>query len=235
MTDHWRLAFMLDARLGDAEALEEGLVRAREPIGRLVGDAEVRLGVADRNPVLAERMGTGQGADPWRTVDGAVEVSVSAARAGELLQIARSLREALGPLAAPGSVEVMAGPVFSMVPARDGAAFLSLAFRRDPATTSEEFRSWWRHQHAGVAIPVLGPGMLAYDQVHVDLAATEALARAFGVEPVAYDAYDNLTWADADGFLTSISDMEGMTRIYADEVGRIDNSTRRNALMRRIG
>jgi len=122
-----------------------------------------------------------------------------------------------------------------MVPVRDGGAFLSLAFRRDPATTSEQFQTWWRYQHAGVAIPVLGPGMLAYDQVHVDFAATEAVARAFGVERVAYDAYDNLTWADFRAFLTSISDPEGMMRVYADEVGRIDNSSRRHAIMRKIG
>jgi hypothetical protein len=39
---------------------------------------------------------------------------------------------------------------------------------------------------------------------------------------------------DRGDFLTSVNDAEGMARIFADEVGRIDNSFRRNAMMRRL-
>jgi hypothetical protein len=235
MTDPWRMAFMFDARGGDVAALEDGLARAAGAIRRLAGDAHVRLGVAaDWNAELLEGM-EDYGVAHWRTVDGAVEISVAEARAGDLPQVCASLRDVLDPLAAPASVEVMAGPFFPMVTARDGEVFLSLAFKRFPGTTLEQFQTWWRRQHSGVAIPVLGPGLLAYDQVHVDHAATEALARAFGVAPVLYDAYDNLTWASREGYLASISDPEGMARIAADEVGRIDNTSRRHALMRPIG
>jgi len=129
---------------------------------------------------------------------------------------------------------VMAGPMFHMVPPGEGDAFLSLAFKRYPGTTSESFRSWWHDQHAKVAIPVLGSAMLAYDQIHVDPDVTEALAEAVGVALVTYDAYDNLTWADRYGFLDSIGDLQGMARIKEDEIERIDDSSRRHALMRRI-
>lgn len=44
----------------------------------------------------------------------------------------------------------------------------------------------------------------------------------------------NTTWADRDALLMSISDQAGMERVLADEVGRIDDSSRRTALMRRI-
>lgn len=235
MDDLWRMAFMFDAPSGEAGVLEEQLVRSGTTIRRLAGDAEVRLGVADRHPDLSAPSESGYDYENWRTVDGAVEITVGASRAGDFGGLSQALRDVLLPLAAPGSVEVMTGPMYPMVTPRDGEAFLSLAFKRDPATTSAQFRSWWREQHSGVAIPVLGEVLLAYDQVHIDPAATQAVARAFDIEPVGYDAYDNLTWADRDAYLASISDLEGMARIYADEVGRIDNSTRRHALMRRIG
>lgn len=234
MADFWRMAVMLDARGNQLSALEAALARAAEPIRRVAGGGEVRLGVADQHPDLGAREDSYE-TDRWRDVDGAVEISVAGSRTGDLPAIARALREIVDPLAEPGSVEVMTGPVYAMVPPRSGGAFLSLAFRRHPSTTVQQFRDWWRYRHAGVAIPVLGAELLGYDQVHVDPAATEAVARAYGVEPVLYDAYDNLTFVDAQGFLASVSDPEGMARVFADEIGHIDNSSRRHALMRRVG
>jgi hypothetical protein len=233
MDEHWRLAFMFDARDGDLGGLEDGLRRAAGQVRGLAGDAAVRLGVADRHPDLAVLREIGD--VRLRAVDGVVEVSVAGSRAAELPDVARALREALDHLAEPGSIETMAGPMFHMVPVRDGGAFISLAFKRFPGMTSQQFRDWWFHQHSAVAIPVLGADLLAYDQVHVDLAATEAVSRAAGVNLVPYDAYDNLTWEDRDAFLRSTSDAEGMARVFADEVGHIDNPSRRNALMFRVG
>jgi hypothetical protein len=225
---------MFDAPTGDLDALEAALAGGGKAIRALAGDAVVRLGVADRHPSLAAPSGSDYDSANWRKVDGAVEITVDASRAGDLASISQAARNLLQPLAAPGSVEVMTGPMYPMVTPRDGEAFLSLAFKRDPATTSAQFRRWWREQHSVIAIPVLGAPLLAYDQVHVDPAATEAVSRAFGVEPFGYDAYDNLTWADREAYFASISDLEGMTRIFADEIGRIDDGTRRHALMRRI-
>jgi hypothetical protein len=233
LSDTWRLALMFDARNGRRELLESGLAQAADIIGRLVGDAQLRIGIADK-PDAGGGTESDDAVDQSRPVDGAVEVTVSSARVSALPALTRSLIEPLGPLVEPGSVEVMAGPMFSMVSPRTGGTFLSLAFKRFPGTTSEQFRHWWRFQHAQVAIPVMGPGMLAYDQVHLDSTVSEAVAHAFGIAPVCYDAYDNLTWATANDFLTSISDPEGMARVFADEVGRIDNTSRRHAIMRRI-
>jgi hypothetical protein len=233
MDQHWRLAFMFDAREGDLGGLEDGLRRSGAQVRRLAGDAAVRLGVADRHPDLAVLRQIGE--VKLRGVDGVVEVSVAGSRAAELPGVARALREALDDLAAPGSIETMAGPMFHMVPVRDGGAFISLAFKRFPGMTSQQFLDWWLHQHSAVAIPVLGADLLAYDQVHVDLAATQAVSRAAEVDFVPYDAYDNLTWKNRDAFLRSTGDTEGMARVFADEVGHIDNPSRRNALMLTIG
>ena len=76
--------------------------------------------------------------------------------------------------------------------------------------------------------------LLAYDQVHVDTPASQAAAAALGVPFADYDAYDNLTYRNQEGFFGSVADSEGMARIAEDEVGRIDNSTRRFALMRQV-
>ena len=139
-------------------------------------------------------------------------------------------------LAEPGSVEVMTGAMHYMVPVREGGVFLSLSFRRGKGTTVEQFRGWWYSQHAPLCIPILGPGLLAYDQVHVDEQASRAAADALGVAFVDNDAYDNLTWSDHASYVQSTTgDPEGMGRIAEDEVGRIDNTTRRHALMREIG
>ena len=235
MSGTWRMAIMIDARGGDFAAMERGLAGIAGDIRGLAGVADVRLGVADKHPDLGAAAATDYAAVDMRGVDGAVEITVAEGRSSELPAIAQALSALVAPLAEPGSIEVMAGPLFAMVPQRPGGTFLSLAFRRFPGTTSQQFRDWWRFQHAGVAIPVMGPGMLAYDQVHVDAGATEALGQAMGVPVVLYDAYDNLTWADHRGFLKSTEDVEAMAGIFADEVGRIDNTSRRHALMRVIG
>ena len=81
----------------------------------------------------------------------------------------------------------------------------------------------------------MGPELLAYDQVHVDAAMSRALSQALSIRDAAYDAYDNLTWASSNAFTASCShDPEGMERVVADEVGRIDNDSRRRGMMREI-
>jgi EthD domain len=232
VSNQWRLAFMFDANNGDLSSLEENLKRRANRIVDAAGDAQVRIGMADMHPDLD---GLRQRDEiKLRTVDAAVEISIAAPRVSQLASIAGSLQEPLGGLWQPSTLEIMAGPIFPIVPVRNGGVFLSLAFRRYPGTTSEAFRKWWLHQHSGIATPILGDGLLAYDQVHVNHSISEAVARAFGVDAVQYDAYDNLTWADRHAFLTSISDSAGMTTIFADEVGRIDDPSRRSALMQRL-
>jgi hypothetical protein len=223
---------MFDALRGDLSSLEESLNRSAQRIAGIVGDAHVRLGVVDMHPDLAFLRE--YGGVKRRTADAAVEITVADSRIGEITGIAGLLRDPIESLADSSSIETMTGPVFPIVPVREGDAFLSLAFRRYPGTTSEQFRTWWLHQHSKIATPTLGEGLLAYDQIHVDHKATEQVAREFGVAPVAYDAYDNLTWADRGAFLHSISNEAAMEKVYADEVGHIDDPSRRSGLMRRI-
>lgn len=233
MQTHWRLAFMFDARSGDMDALESALTQTSAAIREAAAGNSVRIGVAMHNPEVDEREGSHDVAN-WRHVDGAVEVTLANAESGSIAQICRAMKPVLEPIVEDGSLEVMTGPMHYMVPVREGDAFLSLAFRRYPGTTVEDFGKWWYSQHAPLCIPILGEELLAYDQVHVDQAMTRSAAEALGVTYVPYDAYDNLTYRSQQGFLDSISDEEGMGLIAQDEEGRIDNASRRHALMRTI-
>jgi hypothetical protein len=232
---HWRLAFMFDAPGHDLAWLEAAMKAAAAAIRDATGGHPIRLGVADRDPSLIADDAVAEAMAGWRSVEGAVEVTLPNAKAGDLPLLAQQLKPILITFADLATVEITAGPTFHMVPVSRGSAFLSLAFRRYPGTTSEQFQTWWLRQHSTIAIPVLGPELLAYDQVHVDPDASRAVAAAFGVPHVSYDAYDNLTWADRSGFLTSCSrDPAGMMRVAADEEGRIDNDSRRHGLMREV-
>lgn len=233
MQTHWRLAFMFDAPAGDFVVLEEGLRQARGRIAAAADGNGTRIGIAFRDDVPDSAQDS-HDSSGWRTVDGAVEITLANGSERAIPGICRAMRPILARIARPDSLEVMAGAMHHMVPVRSGGAFLSLAFRRDQGTPVAQFRDWWLNRHSKVAIPVLGEGMLAYDQVHVDSAATRAAADALGVPFADYDAYDNLTFRDRQGFIDSVSDAEGMAKIAEDEVGRIDNSTRRHALMREL-
>jgi len=230
--DRWRLAFMFDAAGGDRDALGKSLVASAGALRAAARNAHLRFGVA-------EQFMNGPEAPPeyqvWRSNDGAVEITVAARHAADLPEMAAAIWAILSPIAAPGTTEVMAGPMFSMVPTREGDLFLSLAFKRDAAITKEAFSRWWFHRHSTVAIPVLGKQLLAYDQVHCDDAMTLAVSNACGLPGVLYDAYDNLTWASFQDFLESTSDPEGGQQINEDEIGAIDNLTRRHALMTTLG
>lgn len=231
---HWRLAVMFDAPGGDLATLEANLKQAGDAIRAAAQGNHVRLGVADHHPEISGPTDTHDTAG-WRTVDGALEITLPNEQMQAIPAICRALRPVIEGMADISTIEVMAGPMFPMVPMREGETFLSLAFRRDPSTTSQQFRDWWLNQHAGIAIPVINPGLLAYDQVHVDMDATAAAAQAFGVPVVEYDAYDNLTWDGRSGYLrSSAGDPDGMATIAEDEVGRIDNSSRRFSIMTEI-
>jgi len=233
MQTHWRLAFMFDAVDGDLGRLVAGLRASNVAIRAAAAGHAVRIGTVI--PVEDDNHGSAaHDADGWRTVDGAIEVTIANGGESAIPDICWSMRPVLEPLAAAGSIQVMAGATHFMVPIRPGNTFLSLAFRRYPGTTVEDFRRWWQFQHGPMAIPVLGEELLAYDQVHVDRAMSAAAAEALGVADFEYDAYDNLTFASRAAFLKACSDLEGMTRIAADEVGRIGNDTRRHALMLEI-
>jgi hypothetical protein len=224
---------MFDAPGGEVAAMAAALANAATALKASADGAPVRIGVIDQHPSLTAAVGAHDVAG-WRTVDGAVEVTAPHASAEELGGLAKALARILRPIAAPGSMEAMVGPMYPMVPAREGECFLSLAFRRDLRITRGEFQDWWRYQHSQIAIPVLGPGLLAYDQVHLDPEANAAAAHACALPPVDYDAYDNLTWADRESYLASIDNPEGMARVVADELGHIDNATRRHGIMRRL-
>ena len=224
---------MFDVPGHDLAELAMALVRSGEAIRTAGSGHHVRMGVADRHADLGE-WAVRDDNKGWADVDGAIEITITNDRKDTIPGICRALRPVMEEFCDPGAVPVMTGPMHHMVPVRAGDTFLSLAFRRDPTLTSAQFKDWWYNRHSKVAIPVLGDGLFAYDQVHVENALSLAAAEAFGADYVEYDAYDNLTWADRYGYLHSISDEAAMVPVYADEVGKIDPIGKRSAIMTEI-
>jgi hypothetical protein len=93
------------------------------------------------------------------------------------------------PLIDVSQAALTVGPTYRIVEPQEGAVFLSLSFKRHPGTSVAEFRRWWLTQHAQVATPLL-PGLLAYDQVHVDHELSKRAAEVAGLPYVPYDSYD---------------------------------------------
>ncbi len=235
MQTHWRLAIMFDARDGDVPALEDGLARASGTIRSVAGANAVRVGVTLGKPAEPTGDAAAHDVTGWRTVDGAIEITLPNGNESSAPAICSELRTTVESLARAGSIEVMTGAMHHMVPVRTGEVFLSLAFRRFPGTSVPDFRTWWHDRHAPLAIPVLTEELLlAYDQVHVDEVASRAAAAALGVPYFEYDAYDNLTFDSEAAFAAACSDLAGMARLAADELEHIDDTTRRHALMREL-
>jgi hypothetical protein len=230
----WRMAFVFDAADGDQDRLRDEVAQLGARLPALPDEVRLRAGVVDHSPEFSNAPEGDHDTAIGRTLDAAIELTFPAAGLDAMVACAPQVAGVIETIAAPGSIEVMAGPMFAMVPQRDGDTILSLAFVRYPGTTSKQFRDWWRQQHAPLAIRVLGPGLLAYDQVHVDLEVTEALSAACGHAAYGYDAYDNLTWASPADFVASLADAEGMAALFRDEADRIDNDSRRHAMLRRI-
>ena len=231
MTDkasHWRLALMLDSASGDPAALGQELAAMAVWLGEVSPpDAQIRIG-ALKAPITAPPP---EPSTPRRfeTVDAAIEITVETAQIDALPELAGRIGEAVRPIVTRGAA--MTGPMHRMVPPRDGDVFLSLAFQRAPGTTSEEFQRWWRYQHAQLCVPLMSPELLAYDQVHLDHARSRAVAEAAGFTDRYYDAYDNLTWANAQSQGPSVTDPNIMRTILEDEIGHIDHATYRGNLL----
>jgi hypothetical protein len=228
---HWRLAFMLDSAAGDPVALGEELAGMAVWLGEISPPrAQIRIG-AVKAPI-APLPPDPNSPRRFETVDAALEITVEAAQNDALVDLAGRIGEALRPIVTRGAA--MTGPMHRMVPPRDGMAILSLAFQRAPGTTTEAFQRWWRYQHAEVCIPLMSPELLAYDQVHLDHARSRAVAEAAGFVDRNYDAYDNLTWADARSQGPSVRDPEIARLILEDEIGHIDHATYRGNLLDQV-
>jgi hypothetical protein len=218
-----RLAFLLQVRQDkEEEEFFNSLSALGTEFARLAGDFDVSVRVGTRHPasISSERPDS-------RVAEtaGAVEVSVPEARLETLPQCARSFGPLLAAIADTERSIVAAGPVHHIVEPKKGALFLSVVFRRHSSITPEQFHEWWLNQHAPLATSFLLPEMLAYDQVHLrqDLSEHASIEARFAYHR--YDAYDNLTWADYESSLRSVSKPGLAEAMSEDDHERIDRAS----------
>lgn len=230
-----RLAFMLHAPDGiELETFFEQLTLRCDSLAALAESFDARLRVGTKYPL--ELGGSSEPGQERRTepIEGAVEFSVPEERLGDLVAHASQMGALLADIADTERSIVTVGPMYHVVDPKPGDIFLALTFRREPGTTLEHLHTWWLNQHPVVVVPFQLPEMLAYDQVHVDHGLSEQASIDAGFAYRDYDSYDNLTWANIDECMRSISKPGSGEAIYADEVGNLDHMSYVGALMNRV-
>ncbi|MCU1463701.1 MAG: hypothetical protein JWO37_3776 [Acidimicrobiales bacterium] len=231
-----RLSFLLEPTQGMTTAtFADGLRDASKALATLTENVgELRVGVRHPEDPLA---GIAEETidQPFGTVEGAIELSVGDESVDQLCAHASEVARVVDGLFDRDRSALAVGRVHPVVAKSEGQVFLSLAFARFPGTSVDEFRSWWLDQHSAVAVRLLGPELLGYEQVHVDRHASQRACSSAAIAYRPFDAYDSLTWGSVQSFLASVAKPGGREEMYADEMGHIDHSTYRGALMGLVG
>jgi hypothetical protein len=223
------MAFMLHAPVGVSDTEFFDAIKARRPdLAAVTQSVDAGLRVGTRHP--RDHESAGHGETMPEAIEAAVEVTMSEEKLAGLLALAGRIGELVVDVADTERSIVTVGPMHRIVEPRPGDLFLSLTFQREPGTTLEELHQWWINQHAVVATRLL-PEVLAYDQVHVDHQLSEQASREAGFAYRCYDSYDNVTWANYDEFVQSVSKPGLPETILQDEEGHIGQGTKVGALM----
>ncbi len=111
------------------------------------------------------------------------------------------LADRLGPAIDRGSSCVVAGTADTII-AGGGPVQLFYCFRRLGSISHDEFSGYWRHRL--VEHTTKTPSKTGYQQLHVDLALSSALARAVGVSVDDFDGVALEWYPDVEGLMTAV-------------------------------
>jgi hypothetical protein len=218
---------VLVAAARGSEALEDALRAVRS---KLPDDARVRLGLRHPNDPLAATMGERALSEP---VDGVVEVTLAEGASVDACPAAvTGLAGMLADAINPGRSAAIAGACHRFLH-DDGAAMIALAARRAPGTTMDELTAWWL-RHGRLALNIVSPLPLAYEQLHADADVSRAAARAAGVAETPYDMFDTICGVSAEELTAPLVDPEVARQLFEDELGHVDHATLRGAMQRVI-
>lgn len=193
----------------------------------------VRLGVRLPDDPLSQTMGGDRG--ELEPVHGVIEVT--APEGVEPADAASKVAGVLEPLAAHIHVErsaVVAGRCHRFLSADDAPLFLAILGYRDPAITMDELTDWWLYRHGPLALSIVDPLPLAYEQLHADQAASRAASDASGLPAPGYDMYDTIAIDSLDSLMGSTMNPEVAAQLFEDEVGHVDHARMRGAIQRAI-
>jgi hypothetical protein len=222
-----RVVGLLAAAHG-VDALEGALVRAR---AELPDDVEVRLGIRHEADPMALLMGERGASEP---VDAVIEITLADGidLAGCPQVLARA-GAALGDAIDRDRSAAIAGTCYRFLH-DGGAVFAAIAARRAPGTTMEQLTDWWLHEHGPLALRIVAPSPLAYEQLHGDAATSRAAADAAGIAGAAYDMYDTIGAPSIEELERAVSEPTVAAQLFEDEVGHVDHSSFRGAMQRTL-
>ena len=201
---------------------------ARDRVGE---DGTVRLGVRLPDDPLSATMGERRELEP---VDAVVEITAADGVSPlEAAGIVEGMLDVLGGSVDPGRCAVIAGSCYRFLSA-DGPLFIALAGYRDPAISMEQLSVWWRDRHGPLALSIVDPLPLAYEQLHADQEAARAASVACGLPMQGYDMYDTIAIDSLESLSGSVMNPEVAAQLFEDEVGHVDHSRMRGAIQRTL-
>lgn len=191
----------------------------------------VRLGVRLPDDPLSAAMGERRELEP---VDAVVEIT-AADRVSPLdtAGTVEGMLDALGESIDPQRCAVIAGSCYRFLSAA-GPLFIALAGYRDPAISMDELTEWWLHRHGPLALSIVEPLPLAYEQLHADQDASRAASEASGLPTQGYDMYDTIAIDSLESLEGSVMNPEVAVQLFEDEVGHVDHSRMRGAIQRTV-
>jgi EthD domain len=193
----------------------------------------VRVGVRLPDDPLSQTMGGDRG--ELEPVHGVIEITapegVTTTAAAALVDGAR---DSLGEHVDPERSAVVAGRCYRFLSAEDAPLFLAILGYRDPAITMEQLTQWWLHQHGPLALSIVDPLPLAYEQLHADQDASHAASEAAGLPAPGYDMYDTIAIDSLESLMGSTMNPEVAAQLFEDEVGHVDHSRMRGAIQRTV-
>jgi len=222
-----RVVVLLAAARG-ADDLEAALVAARSGFP---SDVELRLGIRHEQDPMALMMGERGASEP---VDGVIEVTLpDGVPLSNCAAAVDGLAATLGGAIDAARSAVVAGTCYRFLHA-GGSVFAAIAARRAPGTTMDQLTEWWLHQHGPLALRIVSPPPLAYEQLHGDADMSRAAARAAGVSETPYDMYDTIGAPTLEEFEQAAGDPAVAAQLFEDEVGHVDHSSFRGAIQRTL-
>jgi len=230
--DDGRPSSAFEAAVGDAASSLTSRVRDSGD-GAGPGRGSVRAGVRLPDDPLAQAMGGDRG--ELEPVHGIIEVTapegMSATDAAGLVDGAR---DALGPDVDAGRSVVIAGRCYRFLSSDDAPLFLALFGYRDPSITMDELSEWWLHRHGPLALSIVDPLPLAYEQLHADQDASRVASEASGLAAPGYDMFDTIAIDAVESLTGSMMNPEVAARLFEDEVGHVDHSRMHGAIQRTV-
>ena len=215
------------------EIFQAALSTAAKALNDRIGgeNASIRAAIRLEDDPLSVMMAQRGEAVP---IDSVFEVTLAEGqRPNELITCAEGFLSHFEGLVDPVTSAVLVGTAHLVIEGT-GNIFVALAGRRDPGISVGDMRQWWLGQHAPLVKKIVRPQSNSYEQLHVDRDLSQRASDAAGFVFEPYDLFDTITYDAVSHFVDVLSKEEVSRQLYEDEIGHVDHSSFRGAVLRMV-